>query len=108
MDGLASKAYEYNGDGVRVAQIEDGLRTDYVQDVAAPLPQVLTARQGGTVSTYLRGLGLIGEQRAGTGPMAEPATWQYSLPDALGSVRQVMDGQGQLTVGRHYDPLAAS
>ena len=105
VDTISTKAYEYNGDGVRVAQIEDGLRTDYVQDVAAPLPQVLTARQGGTVSTYLRGLGLIGEQRAGTGPLAGPATWQYTLPDALGSVRQVVDGQGVVTVGRHYDPF---
>jgi hypothetical protein len=44
--------YIYNGDGVRAAQIENGLRTDYVQDVAAALPQVLTAQQGGTVSKY--------------------------------------------------------
>ena len=39
-DGISTKTYEYNGDGVRIAQIEDGLRTDYVQDVAAVLPQV--------------------------------------------------------------------
>ena len=104
-DGISTKTYEYNGDGVRIAQIEDGLRTDYVQDVAAVLLQVLTARQGGTASNYLRGLGLIGEQRGGTGPMAGEPVWQYTLPDALGSVRQVVDEQGQLMVGRHYDPF---
>jgi len=36
----------FNG-GVRIAQIADGLHTDTVQDIAAPLPQVLAARQGG-------------------------------------------------------------
>ena len=47
-----------------------GPHTNYVQDIAAPLPQVLTARQGGSVTKYpstlplvvrtgLRGLGLI-------------------------------------------------
>ena len=68
--GTLTTEYEYNGDGTRIAQIADGLRTDYVQDIAAPLPQVLTARQGGSVTKYpstlplvvrtgLRGLGLI-------------------------------------------------
>lgn len=78
--------YEYNGDGVRIAQIVDGLRTDYVQDVAAGLPQVLTTRQGGTVNQYLQGLGLIGEAQGGA-----TSTWQYHLPDAQGTVRQLVD-----------------
>ncbi len=82
----------YNGDGVRIAGIADGQRTDYVQDVAAApvlsevegLPQVLTARQGETVSRYLRGLGLVAEQtgsvrrRGATTlptPWALPARW---------------------------------
>jgi RHS repeat-associated protein len=90
----------YNGDGARVAGIVDGLRTDYVQDVGLPLPQVLTARQGGTTSRYLRGLGLLAEQQ-GSGP----AAWSYYLPDALGSVRQVADPTGQVTLTRRYDPF---
>jgi RHS repeat-associated protein len=97
--------YIYNGDGVRIAQIQDGLRTDYVQDIAAILPQLLTARQGGTVSRYLRGLGLIGEQTGGSGPFAAPAAWQYHLPDALGSVRQTSDPAGQVLLTRRYDPF---
>jgi RHS repeat-associated protein len=104
-DGVSSASYFYNGDGARIAQIEDGLRTDYVQDVALPLPQVLTARQGGTVSQYLQGLSLIGEQRGGTGEFAAPPAWQYHLPDALGSVRQVADAAGQVALARHYDPF---
>jgi hypothetical protein len=53
-DGTLTSEYVYNGDGVRVAQIEDGLRTDIVQDVGLPLPQVLTARNGSATSRYLR------------------------------------------------------
>ena len=83
---------------MRVTQIDDGLRTDYVQDVAAPLPQVLTARQGGTVSKYLRGLGLIGEQQGG-------GSFQYHLPDALGSVRQIADPTGQILLTQRFDPF---
>lgn len=99
-DGISTIDYIYNGDGVRTAQIVDGLRTDYVQDVVQPLPQLLTASQGGTVTRYLRGLGLVGEQRG-----TDPAAWQYNIPDALGSVRQVVDPQGQVTLARNYDPF---
>jgi RHS repeat-associated protein len=99
-DGVSTMSYVYNGDGVRVAQIVDGLRTDYVQDIASPLPQVLSARQGGTMSQYLQGLGLIGEQQGNS-----PTAWQYHLPDALGSVRQIVDVQGNVTLGREYDPF---
>ncbi|MBE7471974.1 MAG: hypothetical protein HS114_22795 [Anaerolineales bacterium] len=104
-----------------MAQIENGLRTDYMQDVAAALPQVLLAQQGGTVSKYpsislrtsLRGLGLIGEQNGEThstgsgqaGPNAAPAVWQYHLPDALGSVRQIADPTGQLLLTQRFDPF---
>ena len=99
-DGLSTVEYRYNGDGVRVAQIADGIRTDYVQDVSLPLPQLLTAEQGGTINRYLRGLGLIGEQQQGT-------AWQYHLPDALGSVRQLTDPQGHVVLAQHFDPFGA-
>lgn len=104
-DGISTIDYNYNGDGVRVAQTVDGIRTDYVQDIARPLPQALTARQGGTVSKYLYGLGLIAEERGGTGPFAAPAVWQYTLPDALGSIRQITDAAGNVTLGQHFDPF---
>ncbi len=37
-DGLSTIEYRYNGDGVRVAEIVDGLRTDFGQDIAALAP----------------------------------------------------------------------
>jgi RHS repeat-associated protein len=104
-DGISTLQYLYNGDGVRVAEIMDGLRSDFVQDVNRPLPQLLTSRQGGTVTQYLHGLGLIGEEKGGTGPMAGPAVWQYTLADAIGSVRQLTDAQGQTTMAQHFDPF---
>ena len=82
-----------------MAQIADGIRTDYVQDVSLPLPQLLTAEQGGTINRYLRGLGLIGEQQGNA--------WQYHLPDALGSVRQLTDPQGHVVLAQHFDPFGA-
>ncbi len=97
-DGTTSVSYTYNGDGVRLSQTRNGVRTDYVQDVARPLPQVLAARQGSAVSRYLHGLGLLGEQ-TGT------ATWQYHLPDALGSVRQIANMDGQIILKQDFDPF---
>ncbi len=101
---LSNNTYTYNGDGIRIAQTADGIRTDYVQDMAAPLPQLLTSSAGGTVNRYLHGLGLIGEQSEGSGPVA-PTTWQYHLPDALGSVRQVADPLGQILSSQRFDPF---
>ncbi|MCQ3979337.1 MAG: hypothetical protein DPW09_38445 [Anaerolineae bacterium] len=98
VSGTLTTAYVYNGDGVRVAQIQDGVRTDYVQDVAASLPQVLISQQGSATTKYLRGLGLIGAQQ-GTN------AFQFYLSDTLGSVRQVVNAQGQVELTRRYDPF---
>ncbi len=102
--GTSNVDYLYNGDGVRIAEIEDGLRTDFVQDVVSPLSQVLTAEQGGTTAKYLRGLGLIGEHRSGSGVLTNDR-WQFFLPDALGSVRQTADLAGKVNLTRRYDPF---
>jgi RHS repeat-associated protein len=48
----------------------------------------------------LHGLSLLAEQQ-GSGP----AAWSYYLPDALGSVRQVADPTGQVTLAQAYDPF---
>jgi len=66
--------------------------TNYTLDLAAGLTQVL---DDGT-NSYLYGLGRIGEEG--------PAGWAYHLPDALGSVRQVADGNGAVVLAQSYKP----
>ena len=46
--------------------------------------------------TYLYGLGRIGEQ--------QPGGWKYHLGDALGSVRQLVDATGEVTLAQNYEP----
>ncbi len=58
--------------------------TTYTQDLAAPLPVVLQAKSGTATTQYLYSLG--------TRPLAQNGgAWEYLLPDALGSVRQIAD-----------------
>ena len=42
------------------------------------------------------GLGRIGEEQGGG--------WQYHLTDALGSVRQLADASGSITLAKGYEP----
>jgi RHS repeat-associated protein len=82
----------YNGLGVRVQETAGGTTTHYVVDLNAGLSQVLS---DGT-STYLYGVDRIAQQN--TGGM------QYFLGDALGSVRQLTDAEGELILARDYEP----
>jgi len=79
------RPYTYNGDGVLVS---DGTTT-YVQDLAAPLSQVLS---DGT-DTYVYGHDRL---RALGGP--------WYVGDALGSVRQTLDDAGAVVATTSYDP----
>jgi RHS repeat-associated protein len=80
-----STSYTYNGDGVLVS---DGTTT-YVQDLAAPLSQVLS---DGT-ATYVYGHARL---RALGGP--------WYVGDALGSVRQTLNDAGAVLATTNYDP----
>jgi RHS repeat-associated protein len=84
---------------VRLAQAVNGAATRYVNDVAAPLPQVLRESADQRVSEYLYGLGMIGSYDSGN--------WAYHHPDGLGSVRQLSDGDGQVTLAQAYTPFGA-
>jgi len=95
--GGVTTTYEYNGDGVRTAQIVGGVRTDYVVDVAASLPQVLAETTGGQTTTYLYALGLVGQKRGTNNP-------EYFAYDGLGSVRQVLSNTGTVLEAQTYDP----
>jgi RHS repeat-associated protein len=80
--------YSYNGFGDRLTQ--NG--TQYTLDLNAGLTQVLS---NGTTS-YTYGMGRISQQ-SGT-------THEYFLSDALGSVRQLVNGAGNVTLAKSYDP----
>ncbi len=92
--------YQYNGRGDRLTQSVDGQTTHYTLDIAAGLTQVL---HDGT-NTYLYGLGRLGEEGAPLKRDVPTAGWVYHLPDALGSVRQLADANGDVTLARSYTP----
>jgi RHS repeat-associated protein len=94
----ATTLFNYNGDGVRLKQVVAGVPTTYTQDLAAPLPIVLQAKTGTTANQYLYSMG--------TRPVAQyvSSAWQYLLPDALGSVRQIVDASGNVLLTESYEP----
>jgi RHS repeat-associated protein len=73
----------------------NGVTTSYVLDLNAGLTQVLS---DGT-NAYLYGLNRIGEQ--------QPGGFVYHLPDALGSVRQLTNASGAVTLARSYEPYGS-
>jgi hypothetical protein len=92
-NGLSSDAWGIIGcESDRVSQTVNGVTTHYVLDQAAGLTQVLS---DGT-NTYLYGVGRIA-QYSETGP-------EYFLNDALGSMRQLVDANGSVTLAKDYEP----
>jgi RHS repeat-associated protein len=89
-------AYVYNGLGDRLSQTVNSVSTNYTLDLNTGLTQVLT---DGT-NTYLYGNGQIGEQ--------QPAGFAYHLGDALGSVRQLTNELGVVTLMRNYEPFGST
>jgi RHS repeat-associated protein len=86
-------AFQYNGLGDRLSQTANGVTTYYALDQAAPLTQVLS---DGT-NDYLYGLDRIAQVN-GSGT-------EYYLTDALGSVWQLTDSTGAVTLARSYQPF---
>jgi RHS repeat-associated protein len=84
--------HTYNGLGDRLGQTVVGVTTNYTLDLNAGLSQVLADGE----TTYLYGLGRIAQ--------VGPEETAYFLGDALGSVRQLTDGSGEVTYGGSYTP----
>jgi len=84
-------SYQYSGLGDRLSQTVNGNTTNYTLDLNTGLTQVLN---DGT-NTYLYGVGRIVLVNTGT---------EYFLGDALGSVRQLTDTQGEITLAKSYAP----
>jgi RHS repeat-associated protein len=100
VDGVVS-AFEYNGLGQRMAQTVNGLTTEYVLDVAGGLPEVIVAATGGASTYYVQVQGqILGQYGSGA--------WAYTLPDHLGSLRQLVDGDGQVSLAQSFDPFGGA
>ncbi len=87
-----TSSYTYNGLGDRLQQVVNGNTTTFAMDLNTSLTQALS---DGT-NTYIYGIDRIA-QSTGTGT-------EYFLPDALGSVRQIVDANAHVTYTRAYDP----
>jgi RHS repeat-associated protein len=95
--GATTFQFNYNGDGARLRQVIAGVPTTYTQDLAAPLPVVLQSKTGANATKYVYALG--------TRPLAQYGeAWEYLLADALGSVRQIVDVDGNVTLAESYEP----
>lgn len=88
VSGQQSATYAYNGLGDRLSQ--NGV--NYTLDLNSGLTQVL---DDGTTS-YTYGLGRISQ--------TNNSTAEYFLGDALGSVRQLVNGNADVTLTKSYDP----
>jgi RHS repeat-associated protein len=85
-------SYNYNGMGNRLQQTVSGATSNYTLDLAGGLTQVL----GDGTQTYLYGNGRIAQYTE--------TTPEYFLGDALGSVRQLVDGSGNVAMAKEYEP----
>jgi RHS repeat-associated protein len=90
--GTQTTQFAYNGDGVRTSKTVAGDTTDYVLDLAARLPVVISD----TEAVYLYGLDIIAQQQSDR---------YYYMHDALGSVRQLVDTTGEIETNYAYDPF---
>ena len=88
---LAVSSYQYTGLGDRIRQTVNGVATNYTLDLNAGLTQVLN---DGT-NAYVYGLGRIAQVNT---------TTEYFLGDALGSVRQMVNASGTITLAKGYTP----
>jgi RHS repeat-associated protein len=84
--------FQYNGLGDRLSQTVNGVTTNYTLDLNAGLTQVLS---DGT-NTYLYGMDRIAQVNG--------SVTEYFLTDALGSVRQLADNTGAVTLAKSYQP----
>jgi hypothetical protein len=66
--------------------------------IAIPADEVIVATIGGASTRYVQVQGQILAQY-------EAGAWAYVLPDALGSMRQLVGDAGQVTLAQGYDPL---
>ena len=90
-------SYAYDDDGDRVAEATDGQLTRYLNDKNQAYDQVLEEYAPGGVlaATYVRGLDLLFQDRAGVR--------SYYAVDGLGSTRALTNSAGAITDTENFD-----
>jgi RHS repeat-associated protein len=91
-EGSLTTQFAYNGDGVRTSKTVSGDTTEYLLDLLATLPVVISD----TEAVYLYGLDIIAQQQDER---------LYYVHDGLGSVRQLLDTTGEIETNYAYDPF---
>ena len=91
--------YEYDGDGNRISKTVDGVTTKYINDIAAPLVQVLmeTTDEDTVIASYTYGNDLISSTKY------DVLNTIYYNYDGLGSVRQLTDDTEAIVALYTYD-----
>ena len=84
--------YAYNGLGDRLLQATSGVTMTYSLDIAAGLAQVLDDGE----HLYLYGVGRMAQY--------SDTETEYFVADALGSVRMLLDEDGEAVLERFYQP----
>jgi len=95
----ATLLYTYTADGLRVAQSVQSVPESvdsFSWDWAAGVPELLLH----SPSSHSPFLYLVGHDTLGQWDGA----WTYYLPDALGSIRQAVDGAGAVVGAREWSP----
>jgi len=120
-EGSLTTQFAYNGDGVRVTKNSSGDTTQYIQDLAATLPVVISD----TEAVYLYGLDIIaqqqterdssrlkGERRETVTPSSNPSPSRRRRPFLARSVRlgaweglEALTGDRPLTLRKGLKPL---
>ena len=91
-EGSLATQFAYNGDGVRTSKTVAGDSTEYLLDLAATLPVVISD----TEAVYLYGLDIVAQQQNER---------LYYMHDGLGNVRQLLDSTGVIEPDYAYDPF---
>ena len=91
-------AYIYDAENNRTAVIENGVRTDYVNNPHAGLSQLLIKKDSqGNLTFYVYGIGLIGHEEA-------DGTYRTYHFDIRGSTTAITDATGAVTDRFYYGP----
>ena len=100
-----SLRYDPWGNRIKKTSSASGTRK-YIVDIAADLPVILLELEGSSIKkTYIYGNSQILAQHDGDASTTPPADIYFYLHDRLGSVRQIIDGSGNVKNVYSYKPF---